>query len=341
MTSTSTTPMSPSGGTVLIWLRALLLAGSGAAIFLLYHKLGVTDIGYDADRATSSVFVWLGERWLGDWRITRYAYSHYIPFISLFLVWRARGRLAAAARSPSVLGFLLVLLALFLHWAGMKAEQTRLSLLSLILLLWAIPYFLRGRATARVLFFPCAFLVLALPLNFFDSLTFPLRMVVAIVSTALLQGMGIPVVRSGSLLSVGSGAADDGAPGTMALLEPRFTLEVVDPSSGIFALGSLLAVALLVAHLTVRGGWRKSAFVIATPLIFVMGQVLRIVLIGPLFAVLGAAPSPVHIASASAAIQVGAWALLLWGLHRALHANPAARLRQLLTAHAPPPPRNW
>lgn len=320
------------------WISGLLLAGSGVALFLLYHELGVTDIGYDPQRATSSVFQWLGERWLGDWRATRYAYSHLVPLISLALVWRLRRRLMAAPRQWSAHGFLMVLLALFMHWVGMKAEQTRLSLLSLVVMTWAIPYFLHGRAVARLLLFPCAFLVLALPLNFFDSLTFPLRMFIATASSALLQGVGLTTSRIGSLLVVGGSPGAGEAPATES---PTLFLDVSDDSSGIFALGALTAIALLVAYLSGRGAWRRGLFVAAVPVVFVVAHILRVTLVAATFAALQVTPSPRLLTLVSTLLLLAAWDLLLWGLHHLLHADHAARLRRALAAHAPPPPRNW
>lgn len=341
-TGTSSIPRSSADprGRLVGWVQLLLLAGSAVALLLLYHKLGVTDVGYDPDRATTSVFVWLGERWYGDFHFTGYAYSHYIPLLALGLIWLRRRSLAAEPRRASAVGFAFVLLALFLHWVGMKAEQTRLSLLSLILMSWAVPYFLYGPGVARRLLFPCALLVLALPLNFFDSLTYPLRTFTAAASGALLRGLGLPVEALGSRILVRPSAPAPGT-GPEGWTESGFVFDVADSSSSIFALGLLLTLALLVAALAGRGGLRRALLVGSVPLLFVASHIARatlIVLAGHGVGIeLGAAAWSI----VSALLLLPLWALLLWLLHRALYADYAARLRALLAAHAAPPPRNW
>ncbi len=243
-----------------------MLALIGVAVVVLYHVFGVTDIGYDPNRVTHSIFAWLADRWRTDFKDTFYANSHYIPFVTIALIWLKRKELAAVKSGPWWPGLLVVALALAMHWAGSKSQQTRLSLLSLILLLWSIPLTLYGRRFGRILLFPCAFLVFSLPLNFFDSATYPVRILAARFSAAILGGFGIPVTARGSLLA----AAEEGG----------FRLDTADSTSGIFALTAVVALTVAVAWLTQRSVIRFVILsMLAIPVAF-LANVTRIVIVG-------------------------------------------------------------
>lgn len=327
------TSIASSDSRIVSAARAGIVLLSVAAIFVLYHFFGVTDVGYDPKRATTSVFVWLADRWRTDARSTLYAYSHLVPLVSLLIVWVRRRRLAAAPASVSWAGFALVLAALALHWAGVRAEQTRLSLLSLMLMAWAAPLFLRGRPTARLLLFPCAFLVFALPLNFFDSLTYPLRGFIAAASAAVLNGLGLATARSGSVIATMPDATTQAAGGTAALPGAGFVFDVADSTSGIFALGALMATAVLVAGLAERRWWKRAVVVLAVPLLFVAANVVRVVLVVLAHGALGASLKPNLQQALSGSIFVLVALLLLAGLHLLLQADLRSRLRHLVTPH--------
>ena len=53
--------------------------------------------------------------------------------------------------------------------------------------------------------FPCGYLFLAIPLNFIDSMTAPLRLLATAVSAGILNGFGLEVQRVGAGLYSGSG----------------------------------------------------------------------------------------------------------------------------------------
>jgi exosortase len=247
--------------------RGAWIAAVCALVFALFHFFGVTDVGYDPATATRSAFVWLGRRWRGDLDVSWFASGHLIPVVTLLLVWSRRRELrAAVAERASGVGLACVALALALHWVGARAQQTRLSLAAFALLAWAIPFYAGGGRVARVLAFPCLFLLLAIPLNFMDGLARPLRYVAVHLSALLLSGLGLNVDVAGSLV--------------YSRVEHGFRLELADHVSGIYPAAALAALVLATGFLRRWSTARFAATLAALPVVIVLANTLRTVVFG-------------------------------------------------------------
>ncbi len=168
-----------------------------AGLFFCFHLHGNSQ---EVTTCRRSLFLWLRSRWTGD-----YAYGMFLPLASLAALWMRRREIAAAPRRPDVRGVLVVVAALGLHWLGVLAQQPRISVAGLIFLLWGLPFLIYGYGVARWLLFPCAYLFLAIPLNFIDSMTAPLRLFATAVSAGLLNGFGLEVQRVGAGLYSSAG----------------------------------------------------------------------------------------------------------------------------------------
>ena len=79
-------------------------------------------------------------------------------------------------------------------------QQTRISLISLILILWGVPFYFYGWEVAKILIFPCTYLIFCVPLNFLDALSGPLQMIATTLAYNLLNGLGIECERVGTQL---------------------------------------------------------------------------------------------------------------------------------------------
>lgn len=260
-----------------IWSERWRLAGLGredliriglgsvmvALIFVLFHFQGNTT---DVRAFGRSALVWMMDRWNDSDGTGDYSHGWLIPFVSIAIVWLKRRELAAAPKAVSKLGLALVITALLMHWLGAKAQQTRFSLFGLILLIWAIPFYFCGWKTAKILIFPCAYLIFCIPLNFLDSLTFPLRIFATTISTAMLNGLGIAAERSGSAIySMAAGG---------------FSFDVADPCSGIRSLLALTALTAVYAYFTQKTLIRKWLLFVAAIPLAIAGNIARIVVVG-------------------------------------------------------------
>ena len=169
-------------------------------------------------------------------------------------------------KKASWVGLVCIIGALLLHWVGAKAQHPRLSLFAIIGLLWSIPYYLYGRQVAKILLFPCSFLVFCVPLGFLDELTFPLRMVATTCATALLNGLGIAAEQSGSAIYSMAGGG--------------FEFDVADPCSGLRSLMAMTALTAVYAYLTQPTLLKKWVLFACSVPLAIVGNIARITTVG-------------------------------------------------------------
>lgn len=307
------------------FLNPLLVAASAAVIFLMYDRWGNTTetASYGVSAWGWMTSLWKSARIYGG---TAFAFGWLIPLLSLLLIWRERATLRTLPARASGIGFALVLLALLLHWMGLRAQQTRLSLLALVLLIWAIVFYLHGWPRAKHTLFACGLLVFCVPLNFLDVLTFPMQRLAAALAGVLLAGLGIPILRKGSLIQPEAMAPTDALP---------LPFDGADAAGG---LGVLLILLILSAF---WGAWlRRTAvqrciLLLLTPLLHIAANSLRLVVVTLLQTMAGSEVSQaVNTRAATALVFAFSLALLL-ALDKVLRSWKNPRQWQLLQ---PTPP---
>ncbi len=226
-------------------------------LFILYHLLGntVENVG------SGSAFKWMISRW-GDKQSFGADYSHgfLIPFVSLGIIWHRRQEYVEATKKVCTAGLFVVIAALAMHWLGAKMQQTRISLISLIMLLWGIPFYFYGWQVAKLLIFPCSYLIFCVPLNFLDGLAGPLQHVASSLGESALNGLGIECQRVGT-----------------QLMSPYFQLNVEAPCSGLRSLLAMTALTAVYAYSTQKTFIRKWALFLCSIPIAVAGNVGRII----------------------------------------------------------------
>lgn len=225
-------------------------------LYVLFHLLGNTVENVNSN----SVFTWMVSRW-GDKQSFGADYSHgyLIPFVSLAVVWYKREDFFAVPKQVCQWGLFIIIAALAMHWLGAKMQQTRISLVSLIMLIWGIPLYFFGWQVAKLLIFPCAYLIFCIPLNFLDALSGPLQRMATSMSFDMLQGMGIECERIGT-----------------QLLSPYFQLNVEAPCSGLRSLLAMTALTAVYAYFTQTTFIRKWLLFLFSIPIAVAGNIGRI-----------------------------------------------------------------
>ncbi|HOW96837.1 MAG TPA: exosortase/archaeosortase family protein [Kiritimatiellia bacterium] len=229
-------------------------------LYLLFHLQGNTT---DIRMFGRSAILWMVSYWHDD-----LSYSWLIPFISAGVIWCQRKQIAAAPQRTNRWGLALVVLALLVHWMGAKAQQVRVSLFALVLLLWGAPLYLYGWQVMKHLVFPVAFLFFCIPLNFLDELTAPLSLLATTASTHLLNGLGIAVQQVGTRMTVNDG------PDMV-----RWTLEVAAPCSGLRSIMALTILSAVYAYFTQKTLVRKWILFLASVPLAIVGNVMRIITI--------------------------------------------------------------
>jgi|GEM_PF-6474104 exosortase len=251
------------------FLNPLLVAASAAVIFQMYHGWGNTT---EVATYGHSALNWMTDLWKSA-RIyggTTLSFGWLVPVLTLTLIWRDRATLRSLKAKASGWGLALVVLALTLHWMGLRAQQTRLSLLALVLLIAAIPFYLYGGSIARRLVYPIGLMVFCVPLNFLDVLTFPLMRFAAALAGGLLTGLGLAVSRQGSMV------IPQAEPGVRNELMP---FDAADAAGGI----GMLLILLLGAAFWL--GWQQRAWkariilLAMVPIFHVVANALRLLIL--------------------------------------------------------------
>jgi exosortase len=234
--------------------------------FILFHLQGNTS---DIAAFGRSVLAWMVFRW-SDSSISfgsaDYSHGFLIPLVSGYIVWYRRKDLLAAEKKINWFGLVCLVGALFLHWVGAKAQHPRLSLFAVIGLMWSIPFFLYGWRVAKLLMFPCAFLIFCVPLGFLDSLTFPLRIFATACSTTLLNGLGIAAERSGSAIYSAAGGG--------------FEFDVADPCSGLRSLMAMTALTAVYSYFTQPTALKKWILFACSIPLAIAGNIARVTTVG-------------------------------------------------------------
>ena len=194
-----------------------------------------------------------------------------LPAIA-YLIYQSRGELLKVPRTSANIPGLFVLAAgLFLFWAGSQADVTSIGLGSLMVVVVGLVWFFLGWRMLLLLSFPIGFFIFAIPIPGLDTMVaYPLRVIMSNTSAAVLDFIGIHVVRQGT----GILSAPDPLLGLPA--GKKFSVDVADPCSGIRSLFALLMVSALYAHFTLKIWWEKwILFLCAIPLA-ISGNLARI-----------------------------------------------------------------
>lgn len=199
-------------------------------------------------------------------RAGTYTHAFLVPPIVAWLVWRARGRLAAVTPRPAAGVVPLLALIAGAWWAGALLEANVVMQGALVALLVAgVPAVLGWRA-ARVLAFPLGFSFFALPVG--DFLTPVLMQYTADFTVATLRLSGIPVYRE-----------------ALHFVIPSGRWSVVEACSGVRYLMASLMVGALFAYLNYRTLRRRLLFcglALLVPIVANWVRAYLIVLVGHL-----------------------------------------------------------
>ncbi len=230
------------------------------------------------------------------------SHGYLVPIVALFLALRERARFAAVPRQRSGVGLAGLLVALALYAVASMGGWATLQGVAMVGSVAASLLWLRGPAALRAMAFPVAYLLFMVPLPepWVAPTIVRLRLFVTTAAVSLLHGLGIPVLREGNSI----------------LLPGGESLFVADACSGVTSLLTLLPLAVLVAFLTERDGWRRAvliASVVPIALGFNLFRVLATVLAAQQIGVERATAGALHEAAGLLVYAAGCVALLAVG----------------------------
>jgi exosortase A len=208
--------------------------------------------------AVSIVAIWI--------RSETFAHGFVIIPICGWLAWRKRDELAVIATRPWWPGSLVVLLAGTLWFVASKAGAVVVQQFALAFMLQGACVTIIGLAAARVLAFPLAFLLFAVPAG--EFLVPTLMDWTAYFTVNALRATGVPVYREANFFVIPSGA-----------------WSVVEACSGVRYIIASLMVGTIYAAVAYRSAGRRAVFILASITVPIVANWLRaymIVLLGHL-----------------------------------------------------------
>ena len=180
---------------------------------------------------------------------------------AIVIAWLHRDALRAAPKSTSWAGLAIALAGAVLFVLAVRTLQPRLALLGLPVLIFGGVRFLWGRQTARLILFPCAFLLFMVPAGFLVSRTVSLQNLAAKVAAKLSTMVGIGVLADGA---------------TLHALDGSFHFEVAGGCSGIRSLTAMTMLAALYVHFTQHEWWKKAVIFASSLLFALLGNFVRL-----------------------------------------------------------------
>jgi exosortase len=232
---------------------ALLLAGIVAVVGYFYF-------GVKAFLSLSQTAAqWIAASWNPEndqehcWAI--------IP-VAIFLVFLRWRDLKAAPKEPSNAGLWFIAAGILGFVAGVRCIEGRYTIMALPFLCYGITRYLYGAAVARMILFPCVFLLFMMPIGGVVQSTAGLQSKTAAVIHHLSSWFGIPIYVEGAKI---------------VSLDNRFEpLEVAGGCSGIRSLMAMMTLAALYAYFVMRTPMRGLILFGSSLAFAVLGNFARV-----------------------------------------------------------------
>lgn len=199
------------------------------------------------------------------YRDPNYSHGFIVPLVSGYALYRKAGTLKDTAACPENRGLLLVVLGLFVFTAARLGAESFTMGVSLLIVLAGLVISLFGREVFRAAAFSIGYLVMLIPLPYtlYDSVAFPLKLLVTRGAVAFLKGIGVVVWREGNII-----------------MFPNSVFEVADACSGIRSLMSLIALSAALAYFFHDTLPRRLAVVLSAIPIALFANWTRVVVTG-------------------------------------------------------------
>ena len=202
--------------------------------------------------------------WIGS---EDYSHGLFVPLVSLFLIWQARHRIAAAGIENSWWGLSMTTAGLLLYMVGEFATLYVMQHVSLWMVIVGLVISIIGVRGARAIAFPLSYLLTSIPLPTFlyASLSSQLQLWSSALGVGFLQLVSVTAFRDGNVIDLGP-----------------VQLQVVEACSGIRYLLPLISLALLCAYLFKDRMWKRALLVLSSVPISILVNGFRIGMIGVL-----------------------------------------------------------
>ncbi len=224
----------------------------------LFHFLGNSTFGYTR---TASLFGWLNYSYHAT---PDDEHGFIIPFVVLALFWWKRDELLKVPKRHWWPAVVLLFFALLLHIAGFVVQQTRISVISFFVGLYALMGLIWGPQWLRASFFPFVLFSFCLPVTTISAtITHPLRLLATKITAGICHIiLGINVIQDGTRIFDANGS---------------YQYEVAAACSGIRSLTAIFALTTIYGYMTFKSIWRTLLIIASAFPLAVAANVLRLI----------------------------------------------------------------
>jgi exosortase len=246
-------------------LSALLLA-TIIATFVYFFGIAPLFIKGTFVSGTASIAAWAWQAWTSGPGGNQ-EHSRLVPIISLGLVWYHRKEIKNATKHGSNKGLIFVAAGILLFLLSARCLQPRLALGSLPFLIYGAVLFLWGKEVARIVLFPCVFLIFLIPFGAIEQATFRLQFIITSAIGLLSKLVRLQIDAVGTTLTATNG---------------QFNFQIAEGCSGVRSLTAMTMLTAIYVHFTQDKVWKKVltlAFSILFAIVGNIGRLFTVVLV--------------------------------------------------------------
>lgn len=205
---------------------------------------------------------WMIDRWLLP--ESYYGHGFLIPLVSLYVLWQRKDIIKNTKISSNMPGLIMTAGCLLVHILCALLKVYFISGFTFVFAIFGLILFFFGKDMAKKLIFPVFFLLamIPLPLVLVGNLTVKLKLFAAQCSTFILNKIGFPSVREGSIIRM-----------------PNSFIAVEAPCSGLRSLISLLTLGLIFAYAMKVSYLKRGTLLALSVPIAVTANIVRIIML--------------------------------------------------------------
>lgn len=186
-----------------------------------------------------------------------------IPFMTGYFIYKKAEFLKKVIIKPLNSGIIIIMIGLIFFIIGYLGAAYTTMRISMLIVLAGIILSIIGSDFFKLISFPFFYLIFMIPVPryLYDSLSFPLRIIVTKYSVLFLQLLEFPAFREGNMI----------------MLE-NMNLQVIDVCSGIRSITSLVAIATAFAYMIEKNNLKRLAIIILAVPISIISNGCRIII---------------------------------------------------------------
>jgi exosortase len=195
-----------------------------------------------------------------------YSHGFLVPLISVYFATQAARRGPLVVRAGVGLGSTLLVLSILGRLATVLIPVGFVGDLAFLIGLAGVCALIFGADVLRRYWFAFVFLIfmVPLPVSLYAQIASPLQLMVSQIASAVMNAMGLPVLREGNMMTL---------PGNLQMF-------VAEACSGMRQMTGFLALTAAVAYLSSRPTWYRFAVIAMAIPIAMTANITRVILTG-------------------------------------------------------------